>query len=90
MYKKNLILTITSIIITIIVIETGLRIIGFNKYKFKGYPPYYLTRVGDYDNFDIKEGIKEIKKAFPTLQLDVRNKKTYNQYKAWNGKHRIF
>jgi len=34
--------------------------------------------------------IKEIKKAFPTLQLDVRNKKTYNQYKAWNGKHRIF
>ena len=57
--KRNVYTVITSIIISILLIEFSLRIIGFNKYKFKGYPPYYLTRVGDYDNFDIKEDIKE-------------------------------
>ena len=71
MYNKNLILTITSIIITIIVIETGLRIIGFNKYKFKGYPPYYLTRVGEYDNFDIEGDIKETDFIFNDLTHKV-------------------
>ena len=59
MFNKNLILAIVSIIITLILIEAALRAIGIEKYKFKGYPPYYLTRVGDYDNFDIKEGIKK-------------------------------
>ena len=59
MFNKNLSLTIVSIIITLILIEVALRVIGIEKYKFKGYPPYYLTRVGDYDNFDIKEGTKE-------------------------------
>ena len=59
MFNKNLILAIVSIIITLILIEVALRAIGIKKYKFKGYPPYYLTRVGDYDNFDIKEGIKK-------------------------------
>ena len=59
MFNKNLILAIVSIIITLILIEVALRAIGIEKYKFKGYPPYYLTRVGDYDNFDIKENIKE-------------------------------
>ena len=59
MFNKNLSLTIVSIIITLILIEVALRVIGIEKYKFKGYPPYYLTRVGDYDNFDIKEDIKE-------------------------------
>ena len=53
MFNKNLILAIVSIIITLILIEVALRAIGIKKYKFKGYPPYYLTRVGDYDNFDI-------------------------------------
>ena len=71
MYNKNLILTITSIIITIIVIETGLRIIEFNKYKFKGYPPYYLTRVGEYDNFDIEGDIKETDFIFNDLTHKV-------------------
>ena len=59
MFNKNLSLTIVSIIITLILIEVALRVIGIEKYKFKGYPPYYLTRVGDYDNFDIKEGTKK-------------------------------
>ena len=59
MFNKNLSLTIVSIIITLILIEVALRAIGIEKYKFKGYPPYYLTRVGDYDNFDIKEDTKE-------------------------------
>ena len=59
MFNKNLSLTIVSIIITLILIEVALRVIGIEKYKFKGYPPYYLTRVGDYDNFDIKEDTKE-------------------------------
>ena len=59
MFNKNLILAIVSIIITLILIEVALRAIGIEKYKFKGYPPYYLTRVGDYDNFDIREYIKE-------------------------------
>ena len=59
MYNKNRFLVIISIIISILLIELSLRIIGFNKYEFKGYPPYYLTKKGDYDNFDIKENIKE-------------------------------
>tara|TARA_B100000949_G_scaffold196593_1_gene182281 strand:+ start:805 stop:2043 length:1239 start_codon:yes stop_codon:yes gene_type:complete len=59
MYNKNHFLVIISIIISILLIELSLRIIGFNKYEFKGYPPYYLTKKGDYDNFDIKENIKE-------------------------------
>ena len=57
--KKNVYTVIISIIISILLIELSLRIIGFNKYEFKGYPPYYLTKKGDYDNFDIKENIKE-------------------------------
>ena len=57
--KKNVLTVIISIIISILLIELSLRIIGFNKYEFKGYPPYYLTKKGDYDNFDIKENIKE-------------------------------
>ena len=59
MYNKNRFLVIISIIISILLIELSLRIIGLNKYEFKGYPPYYLTKKGDYDNFDIKENIKE-------------------------------
>ena len=61
MFNKNIFLVITSILITLIFIEVALRVVGVNKYKFKGYPPYYLTRVGGlaHDNFDIKENIKE-------------------------------
>ena len=57
--KKNALTIIISIVISLIIIEFSLRIIGYKKYEFKGYPPYYLTRVGDYDNFDIKTDIKE-------------------------------
>ena len=49
--KKNSYTVIISVIVAIFLIEISLRIIGFNKYQFKGYPPYYLTKVGKYDNF---------------------------------------
>ena len=55
--KKNVLTVIISIIISILLIEFSLRIIGFNKYKFKGYPPYYLTR-DTMNNFDIRKNIK--------------------------------
>ena len=65
--KKNVLIVIISIIISILLIELSLRIIGFNKYKFKGYPPSYFTTINDRltkkgvydDNFDIRKNIKE-------------------------------
>ena len=62
--KKNSYTVIISVIVAIFLIEISLRIIGFNKYQFKGYPPYYLTKVGKYDNFDIKENITETEFIF--------------------------
>ena len=61
MFNKNILLVIISVLITLVVLEVSLRIVGVNKYKFKGYPPYYLTRVGGlaHDNFDIKANIKD-------------------------------
>ena len=57
-YKKNLFLVISSIIIALLIIEFSLRIIGVNKYKYKGYPPRYLT-YAPLTTFDIKANIKE-------------------------------
>ena len=57
--KKNVLTIIVSVIVSLLIIEFSLRIIGFKEYEFKGYPPYYLTTVGNYDNFDIKGDIKE-------------------------------
>ena len=55
--KKNVYTVIISIIISILLIDFSLRIIGFKEYEFKGYPPYYLTTVGRYDNFDIRNSV---------------------------------
>ena len=57
--KKNQLTIIVSVVVSLLIIEFLLRIIGFEKYEFKGYPPYYLTNVGDYDNFDIRANVKE-------------------------------
>ena len=53
--KKNVLTIIISVIVSLLIIEFSLRIIGFKEYEFKGYPPYYLTTVGDYYNFDIRD-----------------------------------
>ena len=55
--KKNVLTIIISVIVSLLIIEFSLRIIGFKEYEFKGYPPYYLTTVGRYDNFDIRNSV---------------------------------
>ena len=55
--KKNVLTIIVSVIVSLLIIEFSLRIIGFKEYEFKGYPPYYLTTVGRYDNFDIRNSV---------------------------------
>ena len=55
--KKNVLTIIVSVIVSLLIIEFSLRIIGFKEYEFKGYPPYYLTKVGNYDNFDIRNSV---------------------------------
>ena len=70
MRNKNLLLTITSIMITLIVIEVALRAIGIEKYRFIGYPPHYLVndkKLG----FDIKKNSKEIDFIFKDTQFKI-------------------
>ena len=55
--KKNVLTIIVSVIVSLLIIEFSLRIIGFKEYEFNGYPPYYLTKVGNYDNFDIRNSV---------------------------------
>ena len=75
--KKNLLTIIVSIVVSLLIIEFSLRIIGFKEYEFKGYPPYYLTTVGDYDNFDIKDG-----DGHATIQFNnTRSKFIFNDSK---------
>ena len=75
--KKNLLTVIASVIVSLLIIEFSLRIIGFKEYEFKGYPPYYLTTVGDYDNFDIKDG-----DGHTTIQFNnTRSKFIFNDSK---------
>ena len=75
--KKNVLTIIVSVIVSLLIIEFSLRIIGFKEYEFKGYPPYYLTTVGNYDNFDIKDGDGHL-----TIQFnDTRSKFIFNDSK---------
>ena len=80
--KKNVYTVLISIAISILLIELGLRTIGFNKYQFKGYPPYYLTTVGDYDNFDIKDSIADEYYGFKKTDFIFNDSKPH---KVWGN-----
>ena len=68
--RKNIYLTIISISISIVLIEVFLRIIGFNKYEFTGYPPNYLIEDKAL-GFDINKNTKKMDFIFKDTQYKI-------------------